>query len=77
VDDLAALPLPTLRRDLQAVAAAYRAGALERGDLGSSWARVAIGGVSLWQHRRAIVGGLAAVLVVSALGLAAYVWRRR
>jgi hypothetical protein len=77
VDDLAALPLPALRRDLQAVTAAYRTGALERGDLGSTWARVAIGGVNLWQHRRAIVGGLAAVLVASALGLAAYVWRRR
>jgi hypothetical protein len=33
--------------------------------------------VNLWQHRRAIVGGLAAVLVASALGLVAYAWRRR
>src|SRR5262245_28186679 len=77
VDDLAALPLPALRRDLQAVTAAYRAGALERGELGSAWARVTIGGVNVWQYRRALVGGLAAVLVASAVGLAAYVWRRR
>jgi hypothetical protein len=77
VDDLAALPLPALRRDLQAVTAAYRAGTLERGDLGSTWTRVAIGGVNLWQHRRGIVAGLAAVLVASAIGLTAYVWRRR
>ena len=77
VDDLAALPLPALRRDLQAVTAAYRAGTLERGDLGSTWTRVAIGGVNLWQHRRGIVAGLAVVLVASAVGLAAYVWRRR
>jgi len=77
VDDLAALPLPALRRDLQAVTAAYRAGTLERGDLGSTWTRVAIGGVNLWQHRRGIVAGLAVVLVASAIGLTAYVWRRR
>jgi hypothetical protein len=77
VDDLAALPMPALRRDLEAVAAAYRAGTLERGELGSTWFRVAIGGINLWQHRQAVVVAIIGIVVASAaLGLAAYRWRR-
>ena len=71
---MAALPLPDLRRDLEAVSAAYRAGALERGELGSTWLRVIIGGVQLWQHRNAIVAGVVIAVVVAA---SAWVWRRR
>jgi hypothetical protein len=74
VDDVAALPLPDLRRDLEAVSAAYRAGALERGELGSTWFRVVTGGVQLWQHRNAILAGVVIAVVVAA---SAWVWRRR
>ena len=58
VDDLAALPLPDLRRDLEAVSAAYGAGTLQRGQPGSAWFRVAIGGVQLWRYRNALLAGL-------------------
>jgi hypothetical protein len=77
VDDLAALPIAALRRDLQAVSAAYRAGTLERGELGSTWFRLAIGGVNLWQHRQSIIVVFAGLAVASALALGVYLWRRR
>jgi hypothetical protein len=72
VDDLAALPLPDLRRDLEAVSAAYRAGILERGELGSTWFRVAIGGVQLWQYRNAILAGV----LIAVLALATWIGSR-
>jgi hypothetical protein len=74
VNDLVDLPLPGLRRDLEAVRAAYRAGPLERGELGSAWFRVAVGGVQLWQYRRAVLTGI--VIVAVALALLVYVRRR-
>jgi hypothetical protein len=74
---VAALPIAALRRDLQAVSAAYRAGTLERGELGSSWFRLAIGGVNLWQHRQAIIVVFGGLTIASALALGVYLWRRR
>jgi hypothetical protein len=73
VDDLAALPLPDLRRDLEAVSAAYGAGTLQRGQPGSAWFRVAIGGVQLWRYRNALLAGL---LVAVVLALATWIWSR-
>lgn len=74
VDDLAALPLPELRGDLEAVSIAYRASTLERGELGSTWFRVAIGGVRLWQYRKAAPAGVVIAVVLTAV---AWLWRRQ
>lgn len=73
VDDLAALPLPDLRCGLEAVSAAYGARTLQRGQPGSAWFRVAIGGVQLWRYRNALLAGL---LVAVVLALATWIWSR-
>jgi hypothetical protein len=74
VNNLADLPLPGLRRDLEVVSAAYRAGALERGELGSTLFRVVIGGVHVWQYRYAVLTGF--VIAASALALLAFLRHR-
>jgi hypothetical protein len=58
--------------DLQAVSAAYRADTLDRGELGSAWFRVGIGGVRLWQYRNAILAGV----LIAVLALATWIGSR-